>query len=402
MAFMALFGWIFIPIILLYLIVQAVTAPLRWAAANPGFVNAAAAGLLAVNLLVLVLLLRGRARRKRAGKPKGLVSLLAALWEGWVVFLCALFLLVQPLRFIPEDFGQPFSLENKCYGTWTVVSCQGAAPGCTQSQEEIDASLGQQIAYSEDRFVSTSWAYPLGGPDDYRRDVVRRESFPSLYGMKLEALGADKKNLDHIAVTLPEGMEEDLPLGQDFYILDKNTLLIYRRGVFFRAERAEEVPAPDRPDRPIPPKVRDLGAPSYFATWMVTDFLGLAPEPMDQEQIEKTMGAKLTYKENAVWFEQTTRGGSAKAPDYTEEIMSPDAFMEAYGVALEVLGVEADTYLHVTVEFQISNHSYFDELGGRFLLLDEETMLLCCKGAFFRAELIPDTWPMIPDPDFEF
>ena len=43
----------------------------------------------------------------------------------------------------------------------------------------------------------------------------------------------------------------------------------------------------------------------------------------------------------------------------------------------------------------------FQSLGNRFLLLDGETMLLCCEGAFFRAELVPDSWPMIFDPDFQ-
>lgn len=54
--------------------------------------------------------------------------------------------------------------------------------------------------------------------------------------MSLESLGIDKRNLRHIEITLPKGTEEDRPLGQDLYILDKNTLLLYRRGVFFRAE----------------------------------------------------------------------------------------------------------------------------------------------------------------------
>lgn len=236
MAFMALFGWVFIPIILLYFLVQVVTAPLHWAMAHPGAANAIAAGLLALNALILLLLLRLRRRRKRAGQPKGLASFLAVLWEGWVAFLCALFLAVQPLRFLPEDLGLPFSLENNCYGVWTVTACQGTTPGCTQSQEEIDAFLGTLAAYEEGRFISTDWAYPLEGKDGYQTGMARRESFPALYSMTLEALGIDKRNLRHIEITLPEWAEGDLPLGQDFYVLDKNTLLLYRRGAFFRAE----------------------------------------------------------------------------------------------------------------------------------------------------------------------
>lgn len=401
MAFMALFGWIFIPIILLGLLVQAIAAPFVWAIAHPGAVNIIAAGVLIFNLLLLFLLLRTRKRRKRAGEKPGFVLLLAALWEAWVVFLCGLYLVVQPLRYLPPGFGEPFSLENNCYGTWTVTEVQGTTPGCTQSQEEIDAFLGEQIAYSADRFVSSDWAYPLEDEDGYQTDIVRRDSFPPLYSMKLESLGIDKRSLRYIEILLPEWAEHDHPLGRELFVLDKNTLLLYRRGVFFRAERAEDVPVPERPERPIPPKIRDLSAPPYLAEWTVTEFLAAAPEdPMDQELIEKTLGAELKYRANRVWFKRAGRVGSAKDPDYEESEMSPEAFAEIYGVTLESLGVEPDTYLHVIMNVWASE-PFFNELGGRFLLLDEETMLLCCQGAFFRAELVPDSWPMIFDPSFE-
>ena len=98
MAFMALFGWIFIPLMFVYYMVQLLMAPLRLAAAHPLLVNAAAAGLLAVNLLALFLLLRVRRRRKQAGRPKGFWTLLGVLWEAAAVILYVLFLALQPLE----------------------------------------------------------------------------------------------------------------------------------------------------------------------------------------------------------------------------------------------------------------------------------------------------------------
>lgn len=409
MAFMALFGWIFIPIILLAILFQAIAAPLRLAIAHPLAVNLLAAALLVFNLLLFFLLLRVRKRRKQSGKPNSAVTLLATLWEAWVVFLCVLFLIIQPLRFIPEDFGLPFTLENNCYGTWTVASCQGTTPGCTQSQEEIDVFLGQQIAYSENRFVSTDWAYSLKDEEDYQDEVVWRESFPPLYSMKLESLGIDKRNLRYIEIALPEWAEDDHPLGRELYILDRNTLLLYRRGVFFRAERAED-PAPNRPDRPIPPQIRDPEAAPYFADWTVTELLGTTPEnPMEEEMIEKILGTELTYEAGYIIFQRDSVGrGVAEDLVYQETELTPEAFRSAFGVSLEDLGVEPDTYFSVTIDVDYhpgpkfeNIEAFFQSLGRQFLLLDEDTMLLCCEGAFFRAELVPDSWPMIFDPSFE-
>lgn len=412
MAFMALFGWVFLPIIILYYILRLFMAPLVWAAEHPAALNALAAGLLAFNLWLLVLLLRARSRRKqaqRAGQPrKGTaVLILAALWEVWVAVCCAAYLVVQPLQYIPDGFGVPFSLENNCYGVWTVVDVQGRTPGCTQSQEEAGAFLGRQVAYREDRFASTDWAYPLEDGDAYQTEVVWSDRFPPLYGMTLEDLGISRRNLRHVAISLPEGTGEDRPLGQEFYVLDQNTLLLYRRGVFFRAERAPDLPFPDRSDRPVPPKVRDLSAPPYFGAWTVMELLGTAPEaPMDPELIEKILGTKLEYQAGFVSFDcEDVGGGGFGDPAYEEAELTPEAFRSAYGLSLEDMGLEPVPYLSVTIEADGSGvleslEPFVQSLGNRFLLLDGETLLLCGEGAFFRAELVPGSWPMIPDPDF--
>lgn len=407
MAFMALFGWIFLPVILLYGILRAVAAPLAWALARPGLVNAAAAGLLAGNLLLAALLLRARKRRKREGRGGRVLLLLAALWEMGAAGLCALFLAFQPLQYLPPGFGEPFSLENNCYGTWTVAACQGVTPYCTRSREEIEAVLGRQVGYGGERFASVDWSYALEGPEAYQSDMARPESFPSRYGLSLEDLGGGRWSLRHVRLGLPEEVEEDRLLGREFYVLDKNTLLLCQEGVFYRAERTG-LPFPDRPERPLPPRVRDPDALPWFAAWKITECLGTDPEnPMDPELVEKILQTELEFQAGFILFQQDSVGGGGFGdPAYKEAELTAEEFRSAFGVSLKDLGVEAETVLCVTAESDrralLESLRYFvDGLGNRFLLLDGETLLLCGQGAFFRAELVPDSWPTVPDPSFE-
>lgn len=388
MAFMALFGWIFIPIILLYYILQLFMAPLVWAAEHQTAVSVMAAGLLALNLLILVLLLRVRKRRKqarRAGRTrKGTVVLtLAALWEAWTVFCCAAFLIIQPLRFLPEHAGEMLDTDENWYGTWTVTGVQATAPGCTQTQEETDALTGTSVTYEETQFFSGGERWGLVYME-YKRVFAWKGDFSREYGIELEDLGVgDRLGMWCVTLNPSKKTEEADPLGLKLYMLDEETALLYRRGVFFRAERTETVPIPKESVQPQPP---DPNAPAWLGTWTVTDCLGTAPEePMDPELIEKTVGAELNYWEGSVLFLREDFGGGAGDPEYTESEMTPESFAEAYGVSLEDLGVEADVYLHVEMKVQASE-PFFEDLGGRFLLLDGETMVLCCEGAFFRAE----------------
>ena len=240
MAFMALFGWIFIPIILLALVIQAVTAPLFWAMEHPGIVNAGAAGVLAVNLLFVLLLFRTWKRRRRNGEKAGWLLLLAILWEGWVVFLCALYLIVQPLRFIPEDFNVPFNVEHVCYDEWELVSCQGVAGGYNRTQEEIDQYLGTRITYAEDRFISNGQIYTLRYPIYYDELTIWREGGINIPGSvvtsSFEGLGLEDRKLRRVFVNFQKEPEER-PIGWLFYMQDRNTLLVYYDCIFFRAER---------------------------------------------------------------------------------------------------------------------------------------------------------------------
>ena len=80
---MALFGWVFVPVILIGLLVMAVQNALIWAVTHMFLVNLVAAVLLGLNLLILIALLRVRVRRRQKGVNKfRWLLLLAALWEG--------------------------------------------------------------------------------------------------------------------------------------------------------------------------------------------------------------------------------------------------------------------------------------------------------------------------------
>ena len=126
---------------------------------------------------------------------------------------------------------------------------------------------------------------------------------------------------------------------------------------------------------------------------------------MEPEFIEKSLGTELRYQAGYVRFVRDgVGGGSESDPVYKEMALTPEAFQSAYGISLKDLGVEPEIYLSVIIEADdysdFENLRAFQEnLGNHFLLLDEETMLLCGKGAFFRAEIVPESWPMIPDPN---
>lgn len=118
MAFMALFGWIFLLLIPLAYVIVALETVLAWVVAHLFLVNMIVGALLAVNVLILAVLLALRSRWKKAGKlawsyidsVRGwkhleliLVKLLLTLgpvWEGLVVLCCILYLIFQPLRFL--------------------------------------------------------------------------------------------------------------------------------------------------------------------------------------------------------------------------------------------------------------------------------------------------------------
>lgn len=396
MAFMALFGWIFLPVIILGLIAQAVAAPLVWALEHPGIINAVAAGLLMFNALLFLVLIRWRGRRKRAGK-RSAVLLLAALWEAWVVLCCAAYLLIRPLQYIPEDFGTPFDAEHVCYGEWELVSCQGVPPGYTRTEEEIASWLGTRIAYGPDRFSSDGLVYALDSEEPFDESTIWRESSIYIPGSQVstsfEALGLEDRKLRSVLLNFQEDIGKSRPIGALFYLLDRDTLMVYHDCMFFRAERVEPADgsAPSIPD-PAGHRIPDPENRPYFGTWTVTEALS----PASPELLEETVGGEFSCWAESILVSFSGTAGGCGVERYRERDITAEEFAALYGTPLEDLGVEPGTYLHVTAEL-ISDS--FPDLGRRFLLLDEKTMLLCGGGGFFRAELVPDSQPSIWIPD---
>ncbi len=243
MAFMALFGWIFLPLIPIALMLVALESVVVWVTTHIALVNVIAAVLLLLNLLILIILLRVRARRKREGVKKfRWLLLLAALWEGWVVLLCALYLVVQPLRFIPEHFLQQPGVED-CFGEWTIVSYHEGYT--SRRKEEIVLYIGTRITYEKEQFIVGSHVYPLKYKKDYaitstyQYDVIWKEENPTLFSQ----LGVETRKMGQVRAYLQEDDGGRPVLGQCFYILDWDTLMIYYNGVYYRAERDVEAPS---------------------------------------------------------------------------------------------------------------------------------------------------------------
>lgn len=67
MAFMALFFWMFIPIILLALAMGTLQQVVEWIRLNPTLINGLVAGILVLNLLIILVLGRVRSKQKSAG-----------------------------------------------------------------------------------------------------------------------------------------------------------------------------------------------------------------------------------------------------------------------------------------------------------------------------------------------
>ncbi len=239
---MALFGWVFVPVILIGLLVMAVQNALIWAVTHMFLVNLVAAVLLGLNLLILIALLRVRARRRQKGVNKfRWLLLLVALWEGWVVFLCALFLIIQPLRLIPEHFLRQPEAED-CFGEWEIVSSPGVSPVlCTLSQEEIDACIGMKITYAEGEFITDGLKLEFLS-EGYACKMMPLEQFARNYQTELAQLGLKPEKVLNLRVGVQGTIGRRQLLGVNCCLLGDGSLLIVEDGVFFRAERVGEPP----------------------------------------------------------------------------------------------------------------------------------------------------------------
>lgn len=114
--------------------------------------------------------------------------------------------------------------ETNFYGDYQITACRGTAAVYAMSQEEIDAVIGSDLSY-QPTFFNTMAA-------DYQEETYPIDRLYEDFRVKPSDLGITKKEVTAVSV-LSEG---DF-VGGYFYILDKNTLLVYYEGVFFEAKK---------------------------------------------------------------------------------------------------------------------------------------------------------------------
>ena len=262
MAFMAMFFWIFIPIILFALVLGMLQQVLDWIRLNAGLMNWIVVGVLAVNILIIIGLTQLRRRQEMAGKLnwtyirqfRGLRRQERIIWKltlylwpvcaGFWALLCALFLVIQPIRFIPEHFLQEPGTED-CFGQWEITGYRGPT---SRTPEEIEPYIGVRIIYEEEQLTADGQVYPLKYVKDYAitgtyqsRTIWKEEKINvpgTVVTRTFDALGIETKKVGRRMAQLQDGPGE-IVLGQLFYILDWDTILVYYDGVFFQAERVK-------------------------------------------------------------------------------------------------------------------------------------------------------------------
>ena len=118
MAFMALFFWVFIPILLLYFIATALEQLLNFLILYSTAVNVVVGVILVFNVAVFLVLLLIGSRWRKAGRTKReylnqytgwqrlwrfwfkYLLILGPIWEGIIILLCVLYLVIQPLPYV--------------------------------------------------------------------------------------------------------------------------------------------------------------------------------------------------------------------------------------------------------------------------------------------------------------
>lgn len=116
------------------------------------------------------------------------------------------------------------------YGTWKIAGCAGTTPIYALSNEEIDAKTGTTVRYTGNWYTWNGEETWIPGYNVARKTA---EEFQEDFRIALSGLGVQADKVVEVTADSGEGF------GNHFFVVDKDTLLIFWDGVFFTAERTE-------------------------------------------------------------------------------------------------------------------------------------------------------------------
>ena len=126
-------------------------------------------------------------------------------------------------------YQKEMRVEAVYYGDYSIVKCVGTAQVYAMSQEEIEEVIGNKLSYAP---VSFAWNGNTMSTS-YSDKTYSANQFSEDFGIQSSELGMKEKEFLAVSV-LTEGNF----IGQNFYVIDENNLLVYYEGVFFKAERS--------------------------------------------------------------------------------------------------------------------------------------------------------------------
>lgn len=140
-----------------------------------------------------------------------------------------------------------------------------------------------------------------------------------------------------------------------------------------KAETVAE-PAPTQTDPETSPVVSNV---AYYGSYTITDYWNKGMSAWTNEEAEKQLYTVVTYSEE----EMTWNGETCELPEYETSWMTPEDFSDGFNgnVEPEELGLKNREKIHCV---EVTN---CDFLGGRFYIVDSDTLLIFCDGAFFTA-----------------
>jgi hypothetical protein len=126
-------------------------------------------------------------------------------------------------------YQKEMGVETVYYGDYSIVKCVGTAQVYAMSQDEIEEVIGNALSYAP---VSFAWNGNTMSTS-YSEKTYSANQFSEDFGIQASELGMKEKEFLAVSV-LTEGNF----IGQNFYVIDENNLLVYYEGVFFKAERS--------------------------------------------------------------------------------------------------------------------------------------------------------------------